>query len=393
MEILSQLARQDTSGSAGDARRTGAPSVTLAVLTYNGRDLLDATLPSVLAQRSDGELRVLVVDDGSSDGTVEHLGRRWPEVQVLALGENVGVTAALNRAVSTAKTDFVALLNNDVELAADWLPRLMDALEAHPEAGTACGKLLRYHEPDRIDAAGDVLLRSGAGINRGAGELDRGQYDRAEEVFGASAAAALYRRSAFDVVGDFDESFFAYLEDVDWSMRAQLAGFSAWYEPAAVGYHMGSATTQRDSSRFVGLSRRNQLLLIAKTFPAAMLMRHSWRIAIHLMLVLAGSACDGNLGQTLRMWAAAVRMLPGAVRRRRLVRATRTVAPRDVEAVMAAGLPRTLSAAGRLAFELAPCSGQLRLAAVTACAHETSRSSAPPDDNVAVLRQDLRPAA
>lgn len=393
MDLLERVRPHGTDAFATGVSRRCAPSVTLAVLTYNGRKLLDATLPSVLAQRCEGELRVLVVDDGSSDGTAEHLRRRWPEVEVLALEDNVGVTAALNRAVQATNTDFVALLNNDVELAPDWLAQLTATLEAHPEAATACGKLLRYHEPDRIDAAGDVLLRCAAGINRGAGEVDRGQYDEPEPVFGASAAAALYRRSAFDVVGTFDESFCAYLEDVDWSMRAQLAGFSARYEPAAVGYHMGGATTQRDSGRFVGLSRRNQLLLIAKTLPAGTLVRHGWRIAIHLMLVLAGSVLDGCLRQTLRAWADAVCMLPGALRRRRHVRATRRVAPREVERVMAAGVPPILGALGRVAFELAPCSGQLRIAAASAGAEEGAPPFVLPGDSAIELPPDLRLAA
>lgn len=338
-------------------------SVTLAVLTYNGRELLDATLPSVLAQRTPGELRVLVVDDGSTDGTVEHVRKRWPQVDILPLPRNVGVSAALNHAVRAAQTEFVALLNNDVELDAGWLERLVKVLQAHPEAASASGKLLRYHDRERIDAAGDVLLRSAAGINRGAGEVDHGQYERPEAVFGACAGAALYRRCAFDVVGRFDETFFAYLEDVDWSMRAQLAGFSARYEPSAVGFHMGGATTRRDRGRFLRLQRRNQVLLIAKTLPASMVLRHGWRMAIHLALVLAASARDGDLRQLLGGWGAALRMLPGALRQRRAARAVRRVRPRDIEALMAAGLP---SGAGvrRLLFELAPDRAQRQIASM-----------------------------
>jgi GT2 family glycosyltransferase len=320
-----------------------ASSVTLAILTYDGRELLEATLPSVLAQRSPGEVHVLVVDNGSSDGTVEHVRRRWPQVDVLRLPRNVGVSAALNHAVGAAQTEFVALLNNDVDLDAGWLAPLVRTLQAHPEAASASGKLLRYHDRERIDAAGDVLLRSAAGINRGAGELDRGQYDRPEAVFGACAGAALYRRCAFDVVGAFDETFFAYLEDVDWSMRAQLAGFSARYVPTAIGFHMGSATARRNRGLYVGLQRRNQLLLIAKTFPASMLLRHGWRMAIHLVLVLAASARDGDLVQLH-------------------VRAVRRVRPRDVEALMAAGPPSGAGVCRRLLFEVAPHRAQKALA-------------------------------
>ncbi len=256
--------------------------------------------------------------------------------------------------MAAARTDLVALLNNDVELAPGWLGPLVAALDAHPGAASASGKLLRFDARDRIDAAGDVLLRSSAAVNRGHGETDRGQYDRPEDVFGACAGAALYRRSAFAVVGGFDEDFFAYLEDVDWSMRAQLAGLGARYEPAAVAFHMGGATTRRDRGLYVRAQRRNQIVLIAKTYPARMLARHGWRIALHLLLGLAASVRDRGLRAHLLGWADAARRLPSTLRRRRAVQAARRVPVRAVEELMVAGLPAGASARDRLLFELAP---------------------------------------
>lgn len=334
---------------------TGA-SVTLVVLSFNGRDLLAATLPSVLSQG----VEVLVVDNGSADGTGTYLREEWPGVRVLELLENVGVAAALNRGLAATTTEFVALLNNDVELAPGWLEPLLTTLRAHPEAAAASGKLLRYDDRERLDAAGDVLLRSSAAINRGAGELDRGQYDRAEAVFGVCAGAALYRRAAFDVVGLFDEAYFAYLEDVDWAMRAQLAGLGARYEPAAVAFHMGGATTRRHKGFYVRLQRRNQLLLVAKTFPAGTLARHGWRIALTLALSLVASARDGGLRDHLGGWGEAARMLPAALQRRRAVQRDRRVPVREVERLMAAGVPPGLSRPLRLLFEHAPDAARRR---------------------------------
>jgi GT2 family glycosyltransferase len=326
------------------------PSVTVVVLTYNGRELLDATLPSVLAQ----DAPVLVVDNGSEDGTAAYVRERWPAVRVLELAENVGVAAALNRGVAATATELVALINNDVELAPGWLGPLLATLAAHPEAASATGKLLRYHDRDRLDAAGDVLLRSAAVINRGAGEIDRGQYDRPEAVFGACAGAALYRRSAFDEIGPFDETYFAYLEDVDWGMRAQLAGFSARYEPVAVGFHMGGATTRRRPGFYGRLQQRNQLLLVVKTFPAGTLARHGWRIAATQLVSLAASARQGVLREHLGAWGEAARMLPAALRRRRGLQRGRRAPVRDVEALMAAGVPPQLGRGLRVLFEIAP---------------------------------------
>lgn len=332
----------------------GEARITLAVLTYDGRELLDATLPSVLAQTHEAGVEVLVVDDGSSDGTGDHVRARWPQVRVLELGENVGVAAALNHAVAVTDTELVALLNNDVELAPGWLAPLVAALDADPGAASATGKLLRYDDRERLDAAGDVLLRSAAVINRGAGEVDRGQYDQPEAVFGACAGAALYRRSAFDVVGPFDEAYFAYLEDVDWAMRAQLAGLRARYEPAAVGFHMGGATTRRRRDFFGRLQRRNQLLLVAKTFPAGTLARHGWRIAGTQLVSLASSAREGELRSHVTALGEAARMLPAALRRRRALQRARRAPVREVERMMAAGVPPGLSPALRVLFELAP---------------------------------------
>jgi GT2 family glycosyltransferase len=326
------------------------PSVTLVVPTFNGRELLTATLPSVLDQGAE----VVVVDDGSSDGTADWLRAQWPAVRVVELGENVGVAAAFNRGIAATTTEFVALLNNDVELAPRWLEPLLAALHAHPGAASATGKLLRYDDRERLDAAGDVLLRSAAVINRGAGELDRGQYDRAEAVFGACAGAALYRRSALDAVGPFDERYFAYLEDVDWAMRAQLHGFGARYEPAAVGFHMGGATTRRRPGFYGRLQQRNQLLLVAKTFPAGTLARHGWRIAATQVVSLAASAREGVLREHLGAWGEAARMLPAALRSRRALQRERRVPVREVERLMAAGVPAQLSRPLRVLFELAP---------------------------------------
>jgi GT2 family glycosyltransferase len=199
-----------------------------------------------------------------------------------------------------------------------------------------------------------VLLRSSAVINRGAGELDDGQYDEAEAVFGACAGAALYRRAAFDLVGGFDESYFAYLEDVDWAMRAQLAGLDARYEPAAVAYHMGGATTRRRSHFYGRLQRRNQVLLVVKTFPAGLIARHGWRIVATHVLWLVASVRDGMLREHLGAWREVLALLPATLRRRRAVQRSRVRPLRQLEQLMVAGLPAAGSRAQRVLFELAP---------------------------------------
>ena len=342
---------------------SAAPRVTLAVLNYNGRELLDVVLPSLLAMRGIEDARVIVVDNGSSDGSCEHARERWPSVELLEIPSNIGVAAALNRAVRESSGELIALLNNDIELEPDWLVELIAALDAHPEAGSACGKLLRFNERETIDAAGDLLTWSGAVINRGHGMPDRGQYDSAGAVFASCAGAALYRRSAFETVGPFDESFFAYIEDIDWGVRAQLAGLSAWYAPTAVAFHMGGATTSRRKGFYGRLQRRNTLLMVVKDFPAEALLVHGWKIAVNQLLWLAASARDGMLGEHILAWLEALRRLPGALRKRRAIQGSRRAGARELGAVMRASMPWPASGPERLLFEVAPLQASKRAGA------------------------------
>jgi GT2 family glycosyltransferase len=338
------------------------PRVTIAILTYDGRELLDVVVPSVLALRTADAARVLVLDNGSRDGSPDYVRARWPTVEILEIPCNIGVAAALNRAVlAAAESELVALLNNDVELDPDWLLELSRALEDHPEAASASGKLLYFHDRSTIDAAGSLVLWSGAVIGRGHGMRDGGQFDTATPLFGANGAAALYRRSAFDLVGLFDGSFGGYFEDVDWYMRAQLAGFTSRYVPSAVAYHIGSATTRRFGGLPGRQQRRTTPLLIVKDFPADALLRHGWKVVVNQLLSLAASVRDGKLREQLHAWVELLPMLPRALRARRVIHGSRVASTRELDAAIEASLPWHGSRAERLLFELAPrAAGRLR---------------------------------
>jgi GT2 family glycosyltransferase len=310
-----------------------APAVTAVVLNYNGRELLDVILPSLDAQTYP-HLTVTVLDNGSSDGSAAYVRERWPHARVVALPENVGVAAALNRGLETVETELVALLNNDIELEPRWLELLVAQLRTHPEAASASGKLLRFDRRDVIDAAGDGMRWSSAAFNRGAGEPDRGQFDRPEPVFSACAGAALYRRSAFDDVGLFDEDFFAYLEDVDWSLRAQLRGHASRYVPGAVGYHMRGATTGGARNRYRVMQRRNQVWLVVKNYPAGAIVRRAPGILLLNAGLALQDARQGGLTSTLRGWWAALRGLPRMLHKRREIQRARRVGLADLDDVI-----------------------------------------------------------
>lgn len=310
----------------------------VAVLSYDGRHLLETLLPSLAAQRY-RDFAVAVVDNGSSDGTEAWLAATWPEVQCVVLPENVGVTRALNECVrATGASELVMLLNNDMELDPDCVGRLVDALGADAAAGSAAPKLLDFHRRDVFDGAGDQFEWSGQGGRRGHGEVDRGQYDRPEHVFGACGGAALYRRSAFELVGLFDERFFAFYEDVDWNLRAQLAGLRCVYVPSAVAYHMGSATLGRGMTDFLRHQLvRNGLWVLLKDVPLGMMARHP-RIVVRAHGGGLIDALRSGQGATwLRAFGAALRGLGGVLRSRRRVQRSRVVTLAELERAVRGG--------------------------------------------------------
>lgn len=294
-------------------------------------------LPSLVAQEY-RDFEVLVVDDCSSDDSLDYLRREWPAVRVVANPRNRGITASLNVAVAASRGELVALLNNDIELDGNWLGALVAALDRHPEAASAAGKLLSYRRRDRFDGAGDVFTHAAMAWGRGAGQRDRGQYDREEEIFAPTGGAGLYRAAALADVGPFDESFWAYLEDVDWGLRAQLAGYRCRYVPGAVGYHMGGATTngQRDP-RFYVAQHRNALAIIVKDLPAPFVVRHLHVIVWHKLLGLLYGARAGMLRAHLRALAQAARACPHWLHQRREIMARRRIAAGDFDRFVSAG--------------------------------------------------------
>jgi GT2 family glycosyltransferase len=313
------------------------PRLTVVIPNYNGRALLEQMLPSLESQTFRSFVTV-VVDDCSSDDSLEFLREHSPAVRVVALEDRGGVTAAMNACLAAADTELVGLFNNDMELDPECLGELVADLDRHPRIGSVTPKMLDFVDRTVFDGAGDLLNWRGGGHRRGHGTPDAGQYDRAEEVFGPCGGAALYRRTALDLVGDFDEAYFAYYEDIDWAFRAQLVGVRCRYVPAAVLYHRGSATLgQGMTDKNCYQLWRNPVWLIVKCYPPATLMRHA-------PMLLRGQV--GNLfvavrERKLRVWWQAMRDaakgLPAALSRRRQVQSSRTIGFRHLEAAARSG--------------------------------------------------------
>jgi GT2 family glycosyltransferase len=283
----------------------------VVIPNWNGSAWLGSCLQS-LAGQSVSPREVIVVDNGSTDGSLAYLRDEHPEVRVLALGHNTGFAHAANVGMRAAGADLVALVNTDVMLESDWLARTTRALRAHPDAASVACKMLELADRRRVYDAGDVLRRDGACEQRGRFELDDGRWDASGEVFGACAGAALYRRDVVLEVGGFDERFFAYLEDVDLSLRLRLAGWSCRYEPA-VALHAGEGSSSSLPGGHQYLVERNTLVLVARAFKPRWLPLVAYRQSSWAWRALR----ERRLRWHLRGAVAAVPMLPAALRERR----------------------------------------------------------------------------
>ena len=309
------------------------PLVSVVIPNWNGKHHLEACLPSLFAQTY-RPFEVIVVDNGSTDGSVEWLATAWPQVRVVAFPQNRGVVAAFNAGVQAARGELIALLNNDTEQEPDWLERFVAGLLRHSDAGMAACKIRLWDDRTRLHTAGDTMSRDAQPGNRGVWEPDDGRFDREEYVFAPCGAAALYRRALFEDVGLFDQRLGSYLEDVDLAFRAQWRGWRCIYVPDAVVYHKVSATGGGVfASYYVG---RNWFYVITKNFPARTLRRH-WRAIAR--------AQAQHMWEAVRAWrGAAARarlrgMLVGAltwprfVPDRRRIQATARVREEEIEAL------------------------------------------------------------
>ena len=253
----------------------------VVIPNWNGRHLLGDCLDS-LRRQSCPEFSITVVDNGSTDGSAEWLASAYPEVRCIVLSENKGFSAAVNAGIRQGTTPWVLLLNNDMEVDEDCIAALKKAVGRYPQYDLFALKMLNFHQRSHLDGAGDGVIRGGAGYRLGTMEEDSPFYCGDRDVFGACAGAALYRRSLFERVGLFDEDFFAYLEDVDFNIRAQRSGCRCRYAAAARVYHIGSATS---GSKFnpltIRLSTRNSLNVIIKNYPAILLLKYLPVICIY----------------------------------------------------------------------------------------------------------------
>lgn len=252
---------------------------TVVIPNFNGIGFLKNCLES--ATKSTVSASIVVVDNGSSDGSCEWLAKSFPDVKVIAFPENRGFCAAVNAGIEAADTPYVFLLNNDTTIGPDCIGRLETAMEQEKRVFSVGAKMLSMKEPDIVDSAGDLYSAFGWAYAIGKGK--RGdRYTKRRDVFSNCAGAALYKKELLQKTGLFDEAHFAYLEDVDLGYRARIAGYRNIVEPSAIVYHAGSGSTGSRYNAFkVTHSSRNNVYLIWKNMPV-------FQIFINLPFLIAG---------------------------------------------------------------------------------------------------------
>jgi len=301
------------------------PRISVIIPNYNGAPVLEACLRSLVSQSHPPD-EVLVIDNASQDNSLEVIRTAAPFARALAQPANRGFAAAANLGARDARSEWLAILNNDTEAAPGWLRACLEAAGRHPDASFLASRVLDAQARSTIDSAGDCLLRAGIGYRRGHGMPDGAEYGDELEVFSTSGSAAVYRKSAFDAAGGFDERFFAYLEDVDLGLRLMAQGHRGYYVPSAAVYHRGGATSGGEFSPLsVRLRTRNSLLLLFKNYPAGWLLRCSPMILASqlfwLARVLARRRFVSYLAGLAELVPALPRMIPERSRSARSVRA------------------------------------------------------------------------
>jgi len=246
------------------------PTVSIIVLNWNGKQYLETCLSSLL-QQTYPDIEIIFVDNGSCDGSVDFVKSNYPGVFILEHDKNMGFAMGVNSGIIASSGKYIATINNDAQADKELISRLVKIIESDPSTGCCASKMMRFYKRNIIDSTGIVIYQNGNAYDRGATEKDIGQYDSQEEVFGACAGAALYRREMLDEIGLFDNSYFAYFEDVDLSFRMHLFGWKCIYVPNAVVYHMHSATSQQASPFKIFYIERNKLWNMWKYFPVKLL--------------------------------------------------------------------------------------------------------------------------
>ena len=240
--------------------------VSVIIPNFNGMAYLDGVLSGLECQTV-RNFEVILVDNGSSDGSCAFVASSYPWVHMIELPENFGFCKAVNEGIKASRAPYVLLLNNDIEVTPDFIEEMLAAIRRHKKAFSCAARMIQFYDRDRLDDAGNYYCALGWAYARGKGK-DIHTCEKEEKIFASCAGAAIYRRKIFEKIGYFDEEHFAYLEDMDVGYRARINGYENWYAPKAMVYHVRSGTSGSRYNHFkTRYSSRNNVYLIYKNMP------------------------------------------------------------------------------------------------------------------------------
>jgi Predicted glycosyltransferases len=255
-------------------------TLSIIIPNFNGKQFLKTCLDSISKQNY-SSYDIIIVDNASSDGSVQYISENYPEFALIQNGDNRGFAAAVNQGIMISSSEYIFLLNNDVELEPDCISNLIKCIEKDKNTFAVSSKMVQYTDRNKMDDAGDEYTIFGWTRKVGDGKSPD-LYTTERETFSACAGAALYRKSILDEIGYFDENFFAYMEDVDISYRARIRGYKCVYCPEAVVYHIGSGTSGSKYNEFkIKSAARNNVYVPYKNMP--------WpQLALNVIFLLTG---------------------------------------------------------------------------------------------------------
>lgn len=244
---------------------------TVILVNWNGKTLLSDTLYALQIQTYK-PFHTILIDNGSSDGSIEFINQKFPQIETIALGWNSGFAYANNIAIKKCRSPYAVLLNNDAVPSRTWLENLIAALDDYPSAGFGASKMLYFDNPRLIDRVGDAYTDAGVGKLRGRKKPSE-SFSKPEWIFGACAGAAIYRTEALKEVGLFDEDYFLINEDVDLSFRLQSRGYKCLYVPEAIVFHKASSSIVHDSETSIYYGHRNMEWVYIKNLPWGLIVK------------------------------------------------------------------------------------------------------------------------
>ena len=313
--------------------------VSVVIPNLDGAERIGESLDSLLEQTQ--KAGIIVVDNASTDGSLELIEQKYPDVILLKNDKNLGFAGGVNVGIRYAmgeQAEYIALFNNDAIADKKWLGHLINFLDDNPKAGIATSKMIDS-ENGTLDSTGECYTIWGLPYPRGRGELDKKQYDDQSQVFGASGGASLYRVKMLEQIGLFDEDFFAYYEDVDLSFRAQLAGWKVAYVPNAVVHHQIGATSGKIRGFTTYQTLKNLPLLLWKNVPWALMPKVWPRLVVAYTGFVIAALGRGQFTPVLKGLLMGTVLWPKKLIERHKIQKMRVVSAKYISSIITHDLP------------------------------------------------------